>query len=243
MIAILPNELVLAHRIPEPQMTSRFLIAIQLFGLCVAVSVNAEIAIPAVTAYSAPDPQALTFSPENAIAHWKDSSTKIQWHGNLQRTGKLAIKVTLRLPKDTSMQYKMTVAYQTITASALGAGDEDVTTDVGEVDITQAGYHTFSLEATGDRRGDQGNVRALMLDGEPTIESHFNNRDEESSRRLDPRSQCLHSSEPAIQLRSVRTLLRQCGGLCCKPNTARDVGDHTSQSLPTAPLTPTRELR
>ena len=155
-------------------MTSRCLIATQILLLCTAVPAIAEITIPAATAYSAPDPQALQVSRENGISRWKDSSTQIRWYGNLRRTGRLTVKVTVRLPQDTSMEYRMTAASQTMTAGVQGAGEDNVTVDFGEVEITEPGYHTFLLEATGNRSGDQGNVHALLLDGEPTIESHFN---------------------------------------------------------------------
>ncbi len=155
-------------------MILRILTATQILLLNATLPAIAEITIPAATAYSAPDPEALKFSPEHGISRWSDPSTQIRWYGNLQRIGKLTVKVAVRLPKDRPMQYRMTVANQTMTANAQGAGDDDVTVDFGEVEINEPGYHTFLLEATGNRRGDQGNVRALVLDGEPTIESHFN---------------------------------------------------------------------
>jgi hypothetical protein len=44
----------------------------------------------------------------------------------------------------------------------------------GEVELVEPGYQTFLLEATATEGSDLGNIRSLVLDGEPTADCHFN---------------------------------------------------------------------
>ncbi len=57
------------------------------FGLLAAA--QAELSIPAFTAYTEPDSNGVTISKEKGITHWTDKKQRVLWFGEIKSSGKL----------------------------------------------------------------------------------------------------------------------------------------------------------
>ncbi len=135
-------------------------------------SSHAELRIPAFTAYLNPDPNGAKVSKENGITNWKDPASHVSWFGELKKTGKMSAVVALKLPKDKISKLQLSVAGQKREALAKGR-DGEVNVSFGDYDIAQAGYVRFELSSLNEKQ-DAGEITALILDGTPTQEAHFN---------------------------------------------------------------------
>jgi predicted GH43/DUF377 family glycosyl hydrolase len=143
--------------------------------LPVATLTAAELRVPAFTAYTLPDPEGARISKRSGITRWTDPGVSVNWYGQFQQTGQLAVKVALRLPRDVESQLRLTIAGQSRDATARGAGNEQpVTADFGTFDIAQTGYQKFSLTALPAAGQPRGDIDALLLDGPAVERAHFN---------------------------------------------------------------------
>ncbi len=152
-------------------MTSRlFFLVLALSTLTVA---RAEISIPALTAYSMPDPDALHFNVPDGSVKWKNAAQQLTWFGEIRQPGKLAASVMVRLPKGHTSRLKFTVDQQSREAIATGL-DTESAVDFGAFDIPQAGYVRFALELLDAKEASTISVTALVIDGSATDGAHFN---------------------------------------------------------------------
>jgi hypothetical protein len=65
-----------------------------LFALCHA---QAQLRVPAFTAYLEPDPDGASISSPSGISDWTDPSLKVLWFGDVKNPGKLDCSLELRL--------------------------------------------------------------------------------------------------------------------------------------------------
>jgi hypothetical protein len=141
------------------------------FALC---RVQAELRVPAFTAYLDPDPEGARVSPRSGISEWTDPAVKVLWFGEIKSPGKLGCALELRLPAGAETKLRLTVAGKSQEVAAKGKGDDLVEVDFGSFEIPAAGYQKFALESLNARGRDAGNLQALVLSGPAAAEAHFN---------------------------------------------------------------------
>jgi hypothetical protein len=135
---------------------------------------NAELTVPAFTAYADPDPDALHFSSRSGLTGWDDPGQKVAWFGEIKNAGELRCAVSLALPAGTQSTLKLSVAGKNSVAKVEGHGSEPVTVGFESAEISKPGYYRFSLESLNAKGTSAGNIKALILDGPAAKEAHFN---------------------------------------------------------------------
>ena len=128
-----------------------------------AVTAQAEIRVPASTAYGDPRPDALH------VLGWSDPAEKVVWFGEIKASGKLTAALSLKVKKDAVMKLRLAVGGEEREATATGTGEEQ-TVGFGEFTIAKAGYVRFELSSPNPA----GDLAALVLDGPATADAHFN---------------------------------------------------------------------
>lgn len=146
-----------------------------LFGLVSAVGVEAaELRIPAFAAYLDPDVGGARVSSRSGISGWKDPALKVLWFGEFKTLDELRCGIGLRLPQGASSTLRLTVAGQTHEAAVSGAGTNLIQADFGAFQITNAGWHRFTLQSLNEKGRPAADLEALVLDGPATKDAHFN---------------------------------------------------------------------
>ena len=135
---------------------------------------QAELRVPAFTAYLDPHPTGAEVSQRSGITGWNDPSLKVEWFGKFQTTGKLDAAVALRLPAGVSSNLRLTVAGQAREATATGAGDHRVTLHFGSFDLPIPGYQRFTLASLNAAGKSAGDLDSLLLGGPAAKDAHFN---------------------------------------------------------------------
>ncbi len=138
--------------------------------LCLASLANAELSVPAFTAYTEPDFRGVEISKERGITGWKDSSQRVLWFGEIKTAGKLS--ALIKVIGDDGHALRLTVADQSHETTV-----KDGVASFGEFEITKPGYVRFELKSRGGSDS-KGVIDALVLNGPATQGAHFN---------LDPR--------------------------------------------------------
>jgi hypothetical protein len=143
---------------------------LSLLALCQA---QAQLRVPAFTAYLEPEPEGASVS-RSGISAWTDPSLKLVWFGDIKNPGQLNCSLELRLPAGAESKLRLAVAGTSREAKAKVMGDQAVKLDFGSFDVPTAGYQRFALESLNASGQDAGNIRALLLDGPATEGAHFN---------------------------------------------------------------------
>ena len=91
-------------------------------AFALTTAAQAELRIPASTAYSDPWDRGVKIS-KDGISGWTDSAQKILWFGEIKTEGKLDASVIVRLPAGKSSKLRLTVAGQTHDAEAKGGAE------------------------------------------------------------------------------------------------------------------------
>lgn len=144
-----------------------------LFTLICALA-QAELRVPAFTAYLEPDVDEADISPRHGITQWNDPALKILWYGDIKSAGKITGSVVVRIAKGDTSKLKLSIAGQSREATATGEGTNLVTVKFGEFDIAEPGYKKFTLESLSASGKTIADVDALILDGAPVKDAHFN---------------------------------------------------------------------
>src|ERR1035438_5125756 len=105
--------------------TLRYLLPLILVA-CAGES-NAQLRVPACTAYLEPDPEGAHISTRSGITGWQDPGLKVLWFGELKHAGELDCLLVLRLPAGAESRLRLTVAGQSQEAQAKGSGTNSVT--------------------------------------------------------------------------------------------------------------------
>ena len=152
-------------------MNSKIIGALFLFAFCGA---EAQLRVPAFTAYLELDPEGAGVSERSGITGWTDSSLKVLWFGDIKTPGKLDCSLELRLPAGAESKLRLDVAGASRKAVAKGTGDDLVKVDFGSFDIPTAGYQRFTLESLNAPGQAAGDLQTLVLDGPAAVGAHFN---------------------------------------------------------------------
>jgi hypothetical protein len=129
---------------------------------------QAQLRVPAFTAYLEPDPGGASLS------NWTDPSLKVLWFGEIKTPGKLDCSVLLRLPPGAQTRLRLSVAGNAREAAAQGMGNDVERVDFGSFDVPAPGYHRFTLESLNAPGQAAGDLQALVLDGPAAVGAHFN---------------------------------------------------------------------
>ncbi|MCA9145923.1 MAG: DUF3472 domain-containing protein, partial [Planctomycetales bacterium] len=112
--------------------------------------------------------------PDQGIASWKDPATTVKWFGELKHVGTLRASVTLQIESGKKSRLRLTVEGRANEVEVQANGNDTLTADFGEFEIREAGYHAFQLQSLNEPGEDAGTIVALILDGEPIKNAHFN---------------------------------------------------------------------
>ena len=129
--------------------------------LALTAAAQAELSVPAATAYFDPDVNGAKISAAKGIIEWSNPKITVSWFGEIKTPGKLSAAVTVRLTKGAAAKLRLTLAGQSREAEATGA-DKLQTVNFGEFNVAKAGYTRFELATLGASGPD---VEALLLDG------------------------------------------------------------------------------
>lgn len=152
-------------------MTPRLLI----FATTVAASLaQAEVRVPAHTAYLDPVNGSASVSEKDGIKRWDDPAQSVLWFGDIKSTGKLECSVALKLAPESSSKLRLTVAGKSLEATVKGDATGAAVAKFGAVEITKPGYQKFQLTSLNSAKTPAGNVQELILDGPASAETHFN---------------------------------------------------------------------
>lgn len=141
--------------------------------LATALFAVAELRVPAFTAYSSPNANALRIGAPTGVTGWTDPSQQVQWFGEIKNPGALTASVVLRLPKGQRSTLQLTVGEQSHEAVAEG-GDGEVTLSFSSYEVARPGYVRFSLVSKNAPNTPAGDIVVLVLDGPATKDAHFN---------------------------------------------------------------------
>jgi hypothetical protein len=90
------------------------------FFLCAICHAQAQLRVPAFTAYLEPDPDGARVSSRSGISGWTDPSLKVLWFGDIKNPGKLDCSVELRLPVGAETKLRLTVAGKSARPKPMG---------------------------------------------------------------------------------------------------------------------------
>ena len=147
------------------------LLAVSLFTFCRA---QAELRVPAFTAYIDPNPEGAEVSPENGVTGWTDPALKVLWFGEFKSPGQLSCQLELQLPAGAESRLRLTIAGKSNKILAKGDEGKPSTLDFGSFEIPAPGYQKITLESLNATGKDAGNLKALLLDGPAMVGAHFN---------------------------------------------------------------------
>lgn len=127
-------------------------------------AVRAELRVPAFTAYTDPNPEAMRVSKEHGVSDWKDANQRVLWFGELKSPGVLSASVTVKAKDGVKLRLETSgLAHEATVAGGSAA--------FGGYDIAKAGYAKFELSLTS---GVVDEIEALILDGPAVKDAHFN---------------------------------------------------------------------
>ena len=152
---------------------TRWLSTPLLLAVVSLASAQAELRVPAFTAYLDPDPEGASVSPHSGVTGWKDPSLKVLWFGDFKQAGKLDCSVGMRLHAGTHSKLRLTVAGQSHEA-VVDANDEVHTVGFGVFEIVTPGYYVFTLESLNAPAQPAGDLQELLLAGPAATNAHFN---------------------------------------------------------------------
>jgi hypothetical protein len=142
--------------------------------LLTVAAAQAQLRVPAFTAYLEPDFDGASVSSPSGVSDWTDPSLKVLWFGEIKTPGQLDCSLLLRLPVGAETRLRLSIAGNSREAAAKGMGDDAVKVDFGSFDIPAAGYQRFTLQSLNPPGQDAGNLQALLLDGPAAVGAHFN---------------------------------------------------------------------
>jgi hypothetical protein len=139
-----------------------------------ALTANAELRIPAFTAYVEPGAGGARVSERSGITRWDDPNQKVLWFGNLKHAGNVECAVELKLPAAAESKLRLTAAGISREATAKPDGSGAAVVKFGAFEVKEPGYVRFELASLNPKGTPAGEISTLILDGPATQEAHFN---------------------------------------------------------------------
>jgi len=141
--------------------------------LAAAQQAGAALRVPAFTAYVEPEPDGLRVSSRSGITGWTDPRFRVVWFGQFKTTGPIEARLELRLPPGRTSAFKLSAAGQTRRFTVAG-GPSNVVAAAGAFTVAEPGYVRFELESLNPAGELAGDLEALLLEGAPAQDAHFN---------------------------------------------------------------------
>ena len=135
---------------------------------------NPVLTVPAFTAYSEPDAEAMTITERGGVTGWSNPKERIVWYGYFKTAGELRASVRLQTSGKGTAALRLSVARQGRTATWSSGEMARVDLVFGTYLIAAPGYYRFVLEAISRDGPDFGSVETLMLSGPAVAGAHFN---------------------------------------------------------------------
>lgn len=151
---------------------TQWITAILSFAL--ALNSQAQIRVPAFTAYADPDPDGAHFSEKTGVTGWRDPKITISWFGEIKERVTVNASIELRLPQNATSKLRLSVAGQTHETEVKGQDAKDVVASFGTFDIQEPGYQRFTLSALNLAGQPFGDLHTLILSDVTTNNTHFN---------------------------------------------------------------------
>lgn len=151
-------------------------LAVALFLLPTTARPQAELTIPAFTAYAEPDGSARI--NQNGISRWEPGSA-ISWYGNIKATGRLSVQVTAKGFGDQPLSMQLLITCRDgetstkLTADLKPTSDGSAIADFGTTSIAETGYFSFELKCL-QMPTKNGTITFLKLGGGASEGAHFN---------------------------------------------------------------------
>ncbi len=148
--------------------------AIVLISLLPLLMANAEeLRVPAFTAYSEPDAEAIEFSQPNGVTGWKDGKQQVVWYGEIKNTGRLDLALSIHAPQPATSTLRLSVNGMT-TGTVLYKNTTEASVSFGSITIAKPGYYRFALEGMKKDGATFADIDALILSGPAAENAHFN---------------------------------------------------------------------
>ncbi|MBI1840131.1 MAG: DUF3472 domain-containing protein [Verrucomicrobia bacterium] len=151
----------------------RRLIALLGCWTTLAIPAQAQLRIPASTAYLDPNPEGARVS-DKGISGWTNRALRVKWFGGFPTVGELRCQVAFQLASNTAARFRLALGEQSREGKAIGQGTNIVVVDFGAFELARPGYHAFTLENLGPELQRATVVDALILSGAATHGAHFN---------------------------------------------------------------------
>ena len=146
---------------------------ILLFLALAPVPLLAELIVPGMTAYGVPDAQALRVDQQRGVVDWKDPAQKVVWYGKFANAGALSVFLEVLVAEGKQSKFKLGVGKEMHQITVQGT-TKPQQVEVGKYTIVAPGYVALTLESLNAAGEDAGEIRALKLSGEASLDAHFN---------------------------------------------------------------------
>ena len=146
---------------------------ILLFLALAPVPMLAELIVPGMTAYGVPDAQALRVDQQRGVVDWKDPAQKVVWYGKFAHAGALSVFLEVLVAEGKQNKFKLGVGKEMHQITVHGT-TKPQQVEVGKYKIVAPGYVALTLESLNAAGEDAGEIRALKLSGEASVDAHFN---------------------------------------------------------------------
>ena len=146
---------------------------ILLFLALAPVPLLAELIVPGMTAYGVPDAQALRVDQQRGVVDWKDPAQKVVWYGKFANAGALSVFLEVLVAEGKQSKFKLGIGKEMHQITVQGT-TKPQQVEVGKYTIVAPGYVALTLESLNAAGEDAGEIRALKLSGEASVDAHFN---------------------------------------------------------------------
>ncbi|MEI6741058.1 MAG: DUF3472 domain-containing protein [Gemmatimonadaceae bacterium] len=133
--------------------------------------------IPANTAYTNPDPDAVRMVGNRPVAPFGEAGAQLVWYGRFATRGVLTASLELRVGSAAGRRVRLQMG-GTARDATLPSDTGIVTVLVGDFPVPDSGFRALTLSMADGAPAPAVAVQALLLDGPATADAHFN---------LDPR--------------------------------------------------------
>ena len=159
------------------------------------VRTASELRLPALTAYASPDPEGVRFPRNGEVAPFAKPGTSLLWFGEFKAAGMVSASIELMAPQGVRVTVRLAVAAEPRHTAWRGDWDRAPAEQrevsvvgtgamqrvlAGDFAIAAPGYARFALSASelravpGRGAAPRVKVAALVLEGTPTADAHFN---------------------------------------------------------------------
>src|SRR6478752_7156542 len=99
---------------------------------------QAELVVPAFTAYSSPEDRGARISSKDGVTQWTDPKTTVSWFGEFKSGGKITAALRLKVPAGQTARFQLKSGKDSREMAVKGDGSSRMV-PAGEVTIPAAG--------------------------------------------------------------------------------------------------------